>query len=742
MQARETLLAALPVTQRRLDLAGVSTAVLEGGAGPAVVLLHGPGGNATHWLRVIPELVSTYHVVVPDLPGQGASEITGGPLDADRVLSWLSELIEGTCATSPTLVGNALGGAIAARFAADHSARLCRLVLVDALGLSPFEPPPDFGLALCDFLTQPSEHTHDQLWRFCAADLERLRRRMGERWEPFRAYNVECARTPALQKALGVLMGQFGGPPIPAADLARITVPTMLVWGRHDLATPVRIAEAASARYGWPLQVIEDCGDDPPLEAPQALLRAVRETTLTDEIVDGLRQRLHGPLRTARDAGFTDATQLWNGMITTKPALVVSAAGTTDVVEAVGFAREHELALSVRGGGHNIAGTALADGGLTIDMSALRGITVDPSARTATVQAGCLLGEVDRATQEHGLATPLGFISEVGVAGLTLGGGLGYLTRRFGWTVDNLLEVEIVTADGRVRRASRDEHPDLFWAIRGAGANVGVVTSFTFRLHEVGPTVYGGLLAWPGEQVHEILRAYRAITTEAPRELAVWLVLMHAPPAPFVPQQWHGKKICAMAVCYTGDLAHTDDVVAPIRAIGGPIVDLLAEQPYTQVQCYLDDGEPKGMHYYWKTDYAAELSDELLDLTEKLFADCPMPGIECGFLHIGGTINEHVEDDGAVGNRNARYMIGANGMWKPGEPRAAQYREWIRDAWTQLHPFSTGRTYVNFQTADEGSERVRASYGTNFDRLVEIKKSYDPDNLFRSNRNIRQAQTG
>ena len=471
MQAREMLLAALPVTQRRLQLAGISTAVLEGGTGPSVVLLHGPGGNATHWLGVLPELVSTHHVVVPDLPGQGASEITGGPLDADRVLCWLGELIEGTCATPPMLVGYALGGAIAARFAADHGDRLHRLVLVDTLGLSEFEPPPDFGLGLHDFLTKPSDHTHDELWRFCAADLTRLRRRMGELWEPFRAYNVECARMPAVQEVLGALMGQFGGPPIPPADLARITVPTALVWGRHDLATPVRIAEAAGARHGWPLHVIEDCGDDPPLEAPEALLRAVLDTALTDEIVDDLRRRLRGPLRTPRDAGFAGATQLWNGMITKAPALVVTAAGTADVVEAVSFAREHELALSVRGGGHNIAGIALADGGLAIDMSGLRGITVDPGGQTATVQAGCLLGEVDRATQEYGLITPLGFISEVGVAGLTLGGGLGYLTRRFGWTVDNLLEVEIVTADGRIRRASRDRASD-----RAGGSRPGPTT--------------------------------------------------------------------------------------------------------------------------------------------------------------------------------------------------------------------------------------------------------------------------
>ncbi|MGH3999223.1 MAG: FAD-binding oxidoreductase [Pseudonocardiaceae bacterium] len=472
------------------------------------------------------------------------------------------------------------------------------------------------------------------------------------------------------------------------------------------------------------------------------MIRDSAPTTLTAEIVEGFRQRLRGTLRTAQDAGFAEATQLWNGMITAKPALVATATGPADVVEAVGFAREHNLALSVRSGGHNIAGTALADGGLTIDMSGLRDVVVDQQARTATVQAGCRLGDVDRATQRYGLATPLGFISKVGVAGLTLGGGLGYLTRRFGWTVDNLLEVEIVTADGVLRTANRAENAELFWAIRGAGANFGVVTSLTFRLHEVGPIVYGGLIAWPFERAHEILRAYRTITTQAPRELAVWLLLINAPPGPFLPQQWHGKKICAMAVCYTGDLAHTSEVLAPIRAINDPIMDLLAEQPYTQVQSYLDNAEPKGLHYYWKTDYAAELSDDVLDLNQKLFADCPLPGIELGFLHLGGAVNEYDEDDGAVGNRNARYMIGASGMWEPEEPRAAEYREWIRSVWTRLHPFSTGRNYINFQTADEDNSRVQAAYGTNLDRLVKIKKAYDPDNLFRSNRNIRAQGEG
>jgi FAD/FMN-containing dehydrogenase len=299
----------------------------------------------------------------------------------------------------------------------------------------------------------------------------------------------------------------------------------------------------------------------------------------TEVAIDALRRRLRGPLLFPGEEGFDEATLLWNGMIDKTPALVVRPSDTGDVVASVDFARDQRVGLSVHGGGHNIAGTALADGGMTLDMSRLRGVHVDPVARTATVEAGCLLHDVDRETQRHGLATPLGFISEVGVAGLTLGGGLGYLTRRFGWTVDNLLEVEIVTADGRVRRAARDENPDLFWAIRGAGANLGVVTRFTFRLHEVGPTVYGGLIAWPFERAEEILDAYRELTASAPRELAAWMVLFRAPLAPFVPPEWHGERICVMPVCYSGDLDKVDEVLAPIRALGDPVVDLLREQP-------------------------------------------------------------------------------------------------------------------------------------------------------------------
>jgi FAD/FMN-containing dehydrogenase len=452
--------------------------------------------------------------------------------------------------------------------------------------------------------------------------------------------------------------------------------------------------------------------------------------------IEELRRRIHGPVLTSQDAAFEEATRIWNGRIEKTPALVVQPTGTQDVQAALRFAREQDLPLSVRGGGHNIAGTALADGGLTIDMSLLRGVVVDPDAREATVQAGCLLQDVDRETQIYGLATPLGFMSEVGVAGLALGGGLGYLTRRFGWTVDNLLEVEIVTADGEVRRASRDEHADLFWAVRGAGANLGVVTRFVLRLHEVGPNVYGGLIAWPFERADEILPAYRAITDAAPRELSVWLNLLRAPAAPFFPADWHGKRICGMAVCYSGDLAHADEALAPLRAIGDPVVDLLHEQPYSQLQSMLDGTEPKGHHYYWKTEFLAGLSDELFALWPDLFAECPMPGGQLGLLHLGGALNEHNPDDGAMGNRDAQFACGLLGNWAPGEAGFEGFPQWIRDAWERVRPISTGGNYINFQTADEGEQRIRETYGANYDRLVEIKREYDPDNLFRSNRNL------
>ena len=249
--------------------------------------------------------------------------------------------------------------------------------------------------------------------------------------------------------------------------------------------------------------------------------------------------------------------------------------------------------------------------------------------------------------------------------------------------------------------------------------------------------MYGGLIAWPFERAEEILETYRTLTTESPRELAVWQILMDAPPAPFVPAEWHGRKICAMAVCFSGDLKDVDEALAPLKALGDPVFDLLGEQTYVEVQSYLDMTEPKGIGHYWKTEYLAELSDDLFATMEDLGGESLPPEAEIGILHIGGALNEHDEDDGAVGNRDARYAIGAKAMWDPGEPDPARITDWVRGAWERIRPFSTGRTYINFQAADEDEERVQAAYGDNFDRLVEVKNTYDPDNVFRSNRNIR-----
>jgi FAD/FMN-containing dehydrogenase len=460
---------------------------------------------------------------------------------------------------------------------------------------------------------------------------------------------------------------------------------------------------------------------------------------LTPGQLDDLRSRLEGLLLRQGDDGWHDAVFLWNGMVAKAPALVVQPVSARDVAATVLFARDHGLLLGVKGGGHNIAGTAIPDGGLMLDMSRLRGVTVDVKGKLARVDAGSLLQDVDRATQEHGLATVLGFISEVGVGGLTLGGGLGYLTRRFGWTVDNLEEVDIVTADGEIRTASRVENADLFWALRGGGGNFGVVTRFTYRLHDVGPIVYGGLIAWPFDRADEILAVYRKLTAEAPRELSVWLVLMRAPAAPFVPPEFHGERSCVMVVCYSGDPAGTDAALAPIRELGDPAVDLLQHWPYAMQQSFLDDSEPKGVHAYWKTEYLSELSEDLLPVLRDLAADCPIPEAQIGLLHLGGALNERDWDDGAVGNRDARYAVGLIGIWPPEEPNGDMFRQWVRSGWKKIRPFATGGNYINFQT-DDDDQTPADSYGKNYDRLQRLKTKYDPENIFRVNRNIAPSE--
>jgi len=453
---------------------------------------------------------------------------------------------------------------------------------------------------------------------------------------------------------------------------------------------------------------------------------------LTEEQLDS---RIECRLLRAGAAGWDDAVLIWNGMVAKVPALVLQPSSAVDVAAAVGFARDYRLSLSVKGGGHNMAGTSIADRGLTLDMSRMRDVTVDPDGRLAHVGPGCLLQDIDRATQAHGLATPLGsFSSEVGVAGLTLGGGVGYLTRRFGWTADNLEEVEIVTADGQIRTACRDENADLHWALRGGGGNFGVVTRFTFRLHEVGPAVSGGLIVWSADRVDDVLATYRDLTKSAARELTAAVTVRLAPPAPFLPEEWHGRPIIGLLVCHSGADAEAD--LAPVRALGDPIADLVTEKPYTDQQSLLDGMEPKGRHYYWKTEYLTGLSNEFLYIFRDSALKVTSPLSESIVIYLAGAVNERAHDDGAVGNRDARYMTAFAGQW-PADAPDEEHVSWVREAWKSIRPFSTGGNYLNFQTADENEERLRATYGSNFDRLVEIKERYDPENLFRSNRNIR-----
>lgn len=452
---------------------------------------------------------------------------------------------------------------------------------------------------------------------------------------------------------------------------------------------------------------------------------------LTSAQLEQLSSQIDGPLLTAGDDGWDDAILIWNATVTKTPALVVQPTSARDVTAAVRFAADHGLLLSVKGGGHNIAGTAIADGGLTLDMSRMRDVTVDPTARLAHVGPGCLLQDVDRATQEYGLATVLGFVSETGVAGLTLGGGFGYLTRRFGWAVDNLDEVEIVTADGKIRTASRTENTDLFWAIRGGGGNFGVVTRFTFRLHEVGPTVTGGLIAWGADRADEVLATYRELTASAPRELTAVAMIRLAPPAPFVPEDWRLKPVVGLLVCHSGRTAEAD--LAPVRALGDPIFNLVSEKPYVAQQSMLDNLEPKGLHQYWKAEFLSGLENGYLDTFRDAALRVASPFSFSVIFHLAGALNEH--DDGAVGNRDARFISGFSGTW-PREANGDGIVAAVREGWEAIRPFSTGGNYVNFQLAEDDVTRTADAYRGNYDRLQQIKANYDPDNLFRVNRNI------
>lgn len=443
------------------------------------------------------------------------------------------------------------------------------------------------------------------------------------------------------------------------------------------------------------------------------------------------RAAFKGALIRPQDAGYDEARKLWNAMIDRRPALIARCTGTVDVVQAVRFARKHGLLVSVRGGSHNIAGLAMCEGGLVIDLSGLRGVWVDAARRTARAQAGCTLGDVDRETQLHGLAAVLGFVSDTGIAGLTTGGGFGYLTREHGWTCDTVLSMDVVTADGEVRRVSADEHADLFWALRGGSGNFGIVTSFEYQLFPVGPEILGGAIAWRGEHARDVLAAYREFSASAPRDITTVAVLRLAPPAPWLPKEVHGQPIAALFVCARGDLARAESLLAPLRSLGQPVADTVTRRPYVQMQSLLDATQPKGRRYYWKSHYLAEVGTETAALAAEHAARIRSPHSAILLFQIGGALNERPADHSPVGNRDARYVLNIAGSWEKPEDDAANMA-WARDCFSATRGVATGGTYVNFLTEEEGADRIAAAYGgPALARLAELKRRWDPDNLFR-----------
>jgi FAD/FMN-containing dehydrogenase len=458
-----------------------------------------------------------------------------------------------------------------------------------------------------------------------------------------------------------------------------------------------------------------------------------RTTSPSQAAVDRLKAALRGEVIQPGDPAYDAARRVYNGMIDKRPALVARCADVADVLAAVGFARALGLPLAVRGGGHNAAGLGTCDGGLVVDLGRMRGVRVDPAGRTARVEGGATWGDVDHATHAFGLATPSGIISTTGVGGLTLGGGFGHLSRKHGLTCDNLLSADVVTADGRLVTASADQHPDLFWGVRGGGGNFGVVTSFEFRLHPVG-TVLGGPIFYPIDRAEELLRFYREFIAGAPEELGAFFGFHLAPPAPFVPEALHNVPMALFVVCYNGPIDRGEEAIKPLREVVPPALDLVSALPYPALQGMFDALQPPGLHHYWKADFDAELTDEMIAVHLEHGPRVPSVPSLMHLYPLNGAIQRVDKDATAFSYRDVNFahvILATNDDPAP----MPDYIRWARDYWSALHPHSAGGAYVNF-LMDEGNERVRATYRDNYARLQAVKATYDPDNLFRVNQNI------
>ena len=464
---------------------------------------------------------------------------------------------------------------------------------------------------------------------------------------------------------------------------------------------------------------------------------ATRATASAD--LELLRESLQGVVIAPGDDSYDEARAIWNGMIDRRPACVARCTGVADVVSAVRFARERELLVAVRSGGHGVGGQAICDGGLVIDVSPMKGIRVDPRARTARAEAGVLWGELDRETQLHGLATVGGIVTHTGIAGLTLGGGIGWLMRKHGATVDNLISVDLVTADGDLLTASEDENPDLFWGVRGGGGNFGIVTSFEYRLHPVGPVLLAGPIFHPFEEAGQVLRFYRDFIAAAPDELTTIFDLSVAPEVPFLPEDVHGKPIVMVGACYAGAPEDGIEAVRPLKEFGTPIADLLEPKPYTALQSMFDPLVPHGWHRYWKSVELPPLTDAAIDTLVEHAAAVTSPKSYCIVFQLGGALARVRKDTTAYCQRDAAHNVNINAVWTPDDVEGERHVGWAREFFSAMQPPAGGRVYVNF-LGDEGADRVRQAYGPRqFERLARLKQTYDPTNFFRMNQNISPA---
>jgi FAD/FMN-containing dehydrogenase len=437
------------------------------------------------------------------------------------------------------------------------------------------------------------------------------------------------------------------------------------------------------------------------------------------------------------DPEYDEVRQIWNAMVDRTPALIARCASPDDVVQAVRFAHENNLLASIRGGGHNIAGNAVCDDGLMIDLSLMKNVHVDPNARRAMVDPGCLLADFDAAAQAHGLATPLGINSTTGVAGLTLGGGFGWLSRKYGMTIDNLLSANVVMADGKQVRASETENADLFWGLRGGGGNFGIVTNFEFQLHPVGPNVLSGLIAFPFDQAKSVITQFARFTETMPDELNVWMVTRKAPPLPFLPAEVHGKEIVVLALCYVGDPGEGEKLIEPLRGFGTAHGEHIGVQPYVAWQQAFDPLLARGARNYWKSHNFSKLSDGAIDAIVEYAGKLPSPHCEIFIGSIGGQTARFASDAMAYSSRDANYVMNVHGRWESAA-EDARCIAWAREFFDKSQPFASGGAYINFLTEDEAG-RVAFAYGPMYNRLVELKKKYDPTNFFRMNQNIKPA---